>query len=262
VTPDDRQRLSSIAHTGSPMWGPIADGTLEEVVARVGELGAGGESRTVDLGCGPAELSRRLAERHRSSVVGVDTSPYAIQEAERRLAASEARERMELRLADVHDLDPDGTFDVVVCIGPGWTAGGWRSLAEWSARFVRRGGLLILGEGSWRTLPSDETLGRLGMAPDDYVRTDEVDDAVRSGDAEPLWSHRASRVEWDAYAEGYRSALEQFARAHPDDPIAPAAVERAGPGWAQFELLHEVLDFTVLIGETARIGQSTTTEAL
>jgi hypothetical protein len=99
------------------------------------------------------------------------------------------------------------------------------------------------------------------MASDEYVETEEVEDEVRSAGVEPAWSHRASRAEWDAYAESYRGALAAFPRRHPDDPIAPAAAERAGPGWAQFELLHEVLDFTVLIGETAGIGQSTTTEA-
>ncbi len=75
---------------------------------------------------------------------------------------------------------------------------------------------------------------------------------MRAGGVEPVWSRLASRDEWDAYGATYREALASFARDHPGDPIAPAAAERAGSGWAEFELLHEVLDFGLVIGRPVR----------
>lgn len=245
-----RQRLSAIAHGQSLMWGPIAEATLDELVDEVASRG-GDHERVIDLGCGPAELLRRVVERSGARGVGLDLSPHAIAEAGRRVGRSPARDRIELRLADVLELAPEPSHDTVCCIGPGWPSGGWPSLPRWASRFGRPGSLLVLGEGAWRSTPSADVLGRLDMAIDDYVRSDEVDACLRGAGIEPLWTHRATDAEWDAYADAYRRCLTAFASAHPDDPLAPAAAERAGRGWARFELLHATIDFVTVVARAA-----------
>ena len=247
-----RQRLSAIAHTGSLMWGPISAPTIDSVMDRLAKLGVGSVTSVVDLGCGPAELSRRIAQNLGARVLAIDASPFAIEEARRRLAGSPAMDRVDLRLGDVHELEAGGDYDLALCIGPGWDAGGWQALSEWAARFVRTEGLVVIGEGAWRSQPSPDALERLGMAAGDYVISDQIEEAVRAGEVDPLWIRLVARDEWDAYGATYRAALASFARDHPDDPIAPAAAERAGPGWAEFELLHEVLDFGLVIGRPWR----------
>lgn len=131
----DRQRLSAIAHTGSAMWGPISESTIQEILSRAGAF-IERTSGILDLGCGPAELLCRLAERTGTSGVGIDASPHAVEEAARRLDASPARHRIELRVADVHGLPRKPEFDLVICIGPGWDTGGWPELTRWAAGFL------------------------------------------------------------------------------------------------------------------------------
>jgi SAM-dependent methyltransferase len=243
----DRQRLSAIAHTGSTMWGPISESTIQEILSRAVAF-IEPTSGILDLGCGPAELLRRLAERTGASGVGIDASPHAVEEAARRLDASPARHRIELRLVDVHEVPRRPAFDLVICIGPGWDAGGWPELTRWTAGFVRSGGHLLVGEGAWRTKPSDGTLDRLQMSAADYLPSDQVPDAVRTAGVEPQWVHRSTPHEWQAYGDAYRGALRRFADVNPKDPMAAAALQRSGPGWPTFELLHETLDFVLVLG--------------
>jgi SAM-dependent methyltransferase len=248
----DRQRLSAIAHTGSLMWGPISESTLDALLAAIEGEAAAPNRRVIDLGCGPAELSRRLAERSGARVVAVDVSPFAIEEAGRRLAASAARELVELRLGDVTELEGGGGYDRVICIGPGWKSGSWLHLGRWATRFASRNALLVLGEGAWRRHPSTAELARLGMTSEDYPASEDVEGMMESAGLHVAWTHRSDGREWSAYAETYRTALDRFGREHPDDPIAGAALERAGSGWSEFELLHDLLDFVLVVCRAPR----------
>ena len=241
-----RQRLSAIAHAGAAMWGPVGEATLAALVDRLEAAGIVGGDLVLDLGCGPAELLRRVCEWTGANGVGIDTSPEALAEAARRLATSPARERVELRADDATNQPRDGRAAVALCIGPGWATGGWAAMTGWVAGFVRPGGHFVLGEGAWAREPSTSELQRLGMTLDDYPATDEVEAAVRRH-AVPLWRHRSTAEEWETYAAGYRSSLSSFATEHPDHELAPAAAQRAGPGWATFELVHELLDFVIVI---------------
>jgi len=229
------------------MWGPVGDETIAELTARIGQHGLGATSRVLDLGCGPAELLRRICESTGAGGTGIDASPFALTEARRRLSVSPARDRVDLRLGDATALDPRGDHDLVICIGPGWKSGGWRALVAWASGFVAPGGLLLLGEGAWRLDPPLEALARLEMRPEEYLPSAEVPAAVAATGASVIWTHRATADEWAAYAADYRAAMRAFARDHPDDPVTPALRERAEAGWADYETLHELLDFVLVL---------------
>lgn len=232
------------------MWGPIGSETITELTALVGRHGINGASRVLDLGCGPAELLRRVCESTGARGTGIDASPFAIAEARRRLAGSPARDRIELHLGDATTLDPRGDQDLVICIGPGWKSGGWRSLATWASRFSEPGGLLLLGEGAWRADPPRDAIARLGIAVEDYPSSDGVADAVAASGARVIWRRLATTEEWSAYAGDYRAAMRSFAREHADDPVTPGLLERAESGWADYETLHELLDFVIVLAVT------------
>ena len=243
-----RQRLSAVAHATSLMWGPIAEATVDDIVVRLASLGIGRGSRVLDLGCGPAELLRRIVERTGAAGVGVDTSPFALEEARERLARSSVGDRIELRLADVKGLDRRAVHDLVLCIGPGWDTGGWSGLTAWASGFVAPGGHLLLGEGAWRRGPTIDELRTLGMELDAYPPSDAVEGIVHEAGVQVLWSHRVAGADWDAYGERYRGAMLEFVRSSPNDPIAAAARERSGSHWPMYDLLHSVLDFVLVLG--------------
>jgi SAM-dependent methyltransferase len=228
---------------------------VDDIVERVASMGIGGGSRVLDLGCGPAELLRRIVERTRASGVGVDTSHFALDEARARIARSSAGDRIELRLADVTQIERRCEHDVVLCIGPGWDAGGWSSLAQWAAGFVALGGHVVLGEGAWRRRPTAGELRTLGTELDAYPKSQSVERIVGQYGVQVLWSGRATSEDWDAYGERYRSAMLDFARSTPDDPLAAAARERSGTEWPTFDLLHSILDFVLVLGRPDRKAQ-------
>lgn len=233
------------------MWGPISDATLDDLLERVESLGIGLGSRVLDLGCGPAELLRRIVERTGAFGVGIDASPFAIEEARARVARSGVGDRIELRLGDVNAVDRSPAHDLVLCIGPGWDHGGWHRLVEWTTAFVAPGGHLLVAEGAWRRDPTSTELRALGMTTDSYPLTDRVEGIVARAGVDVLWSHRVGADDWDAYGERYRSAMLSFVESSPDDPLAPVARERSGRGWAMYEVLHSLLDFVFVLGRPA-----------
>jgi SAM-dependent methyltransferase len=251
-----RPRLSAVAHATSLMWGPINEATLDDIVERVASLGIGRGSRVLDLGCGPAELLRRIVERTGASGVGVDTSPFALDEARARIARSSVGDRIELRLVDVEQIDRRPAHDLVLCIGPGWETGGWSTLTDWTAGFVAPGGHLLLGDGAWRCVPTAGELRTLGMELGAYPPSDAVERIVASAGVEVLWSHRVTPEDWNAYGERYRGAMLDFAHSSPDDPIAAAARERSGPGWPTYDLLHSLLDFAFVLGRPNAVASA------
>lgn len=246
----DRQRLSAIAHATSAMWGPITEATLATVVAEVAARGLDARSRLLDLGCGPAELLRRLVAATGARGTGIDSSPFALAEARRRLAGRAEAQRIELRLADVTEEPATAAFDLVACIGPGWAHGGWDRLASWASGFAVPGGWILLGEGAWRTRPSSEDLAALGLSFADYPMSRDVGAAVTRGGATPVWQHVVSPADWDAYGAAYRSAMLAHLEEAPDDPLAPALRERSGEGWPRYERLHRLLDFVIVLAST------------
>jgi SAM-dependent methyltransferase len=245
--PDDRQRLSAIAHATSTTWGPISEATLTAIVERIAGLGLDRTSCVLDLGCGPAELLRRVVAVTGARGVGIDSSPHALEEAHRRLAGHPEADRIELQLADVTAITPRAAFDLVLCIGPGWDHGGWEALTAWAVRHAAPGGSVLLAEGAWRAPPAAEDLDTVGLAVTDYVPTAAVPAAVRRGGADPVWHRVVDASEWDAYGRAYRAAMLAFLERSADDPLAPALRARAGPGWPVYERLHALLDYVIVL---------------
>ena len=140
----------------------------------------------------------------------------------------------------------------MLCIGPGWDAGGWSTLAHWAAGFVAPGGHVVLGEAAWRRRPTTGELRTLGMDAEAYPISERVEGFVARSGVQVLWSGRARSDDWEAYGERYRTAMLDFVRSAPDDPLAAAARERSGTDWPTFELLHSILDFVLIFGRPGR----------
>lgn len=91
----------------------------DEFVARFGELHAGHERSTpviLDLGCGPGDVTVRLARAlPGTSLVGVDGAAAMLEEGRRRVAREDLGDRIELRHRHLPDPTlPTAAFDAVV----------------------------------------------------------------------------------------------------------------------------------------------------
>lgn len=103
-------------------------------------------SRVLDIGGGSGVYARPLAQKGHS-VTLVDLSPELIEIAREEDAKAPDGERLSsIVCADIASYEPQGSFDAVVCLGPGYHAGGAQEFArmcEHAARFARPGGLIF-----------------------------------------------------------------------------------------------------------------------
>jgi SAM-dependent methyltransferase len=86
---------------------------IERQVARLARLIAPPPARVLDAACGPGLYAVRLARRG-WSVAGVDTGDAVIRHARR--LAREARVDVDLRRADLRELELDAEFDAVILV--------------------------------------------------------------------------------------------------------------------------------------------------
>jgi cyclopropane-fatty-acyl-phospholipid synthase len=126
-----------------------ADQTLKEAqqakIERVlNLLDLNGGENVLEIGCGWGGLAERLLEKHGSSVTGITLSAEQLAYAQRRLQASIAEGRCDLRLQDYRDVR--GTFDRIVSIEMLEAVGEayWPTYFDRLRSLLRPGGIAVL----------------------------------------------------------------------------------------------------------------------
>jgi ubiquinone/menaquinone biosynthesis C-methylase UbiE len=108
---------------------------------RVLELLEGIRGSVIDVGCGPGELVRALAEK-KLSVSGVDAAEGMIEQASQ---LTQGMENVRLAVGDATRLEePDGAFDVVTCIGVIERIAPNSAAFSEMARVVKTGGTVVI----------------------------------------------------------------------------------------------------------------------
>ncbi|MFC7533615.1 trans-aconitate 2-methyltransferase [Actinoplanes sp. GCM10030250] len=145
----------------------------------VRQIGAEQPRAVVDLGCGPGELTRTLAERWpRARVVGVDSSPEMITKA----AADPGP--VEFRLGDIAGWRPEPGVDVVVTNAAlQWVPGHQEMLVRWVGELPAGAWIAMQVPGNFDS-PGHRAVREIGAGPryadrlDGVLRADPVDDAA------------------------------------------------------------------------------------
>ena len=220
----DRWNFFDISHRDHLVCNPLSSEKVDELVA-VLDLSPG--ARVLDIACGKAELLVRLVKRYGASGDGVDLSPYCVRDARAR-----AQERVPGAALVFHELDgraftaAPGWYDLALCLGASWVFGGHRGTLQALRRFLRPGGLVVVGEPYWRRTPDP-----------DYLRASGYDAAAFTTHAGNvaigldlglvfLYSLVSSEDDWDGYEGRQWRTAEWYAAAHPDDPDAAEVVQR------------------------------------
>ncbi|MEU6722611.1 class I SAM-dependent methyltransferase [Nonomuraea wenchangensis] len=205
----DRQLISAIAHTDHPIAAPVSDASLDRLLGRAA-LPEG--ARVLDLGCGPGAWALRALELVPSAVAdGVDLSPHAVSAAEREAAARGLAGRFTARLADISAFPAGEPYDLVLAVGSTHAFGGLKGTMEALARFVRPGGLALVGEGFWERPPTPELVAEIGAFPDLAGTVA----AAESGGWLTVHAHVSDRAEWDDYEFSWTGSLARWAAEHP-----------------------------------------------
>jgi len=185
-------------------------------------------AQVLDIACGKGEFLIRLAELYDIQGVGVDISPYCINdclEKQRKRVPNSDIKFKEMDGANYKPESPDA-FDVVMCIGASWVYGGHRGTIQALKKMTTPDGLIIVGEPFWLKEPSEEYLKA------DNIKRDEFGahhDNVRVGEEEGLtciYTLVSDYDDWDHYETLGWWAVDEYARENPDDQDIPALLKR------------------------------------
>jgi SAM-dependent methyltransferase len=220
----NRHKFSAIAHRDHDYMNPISAAKVERLLDL---LPLDDASRVLDLGCGRAELSLRIIERFRSTVVAVDNSSMMLDAARERAEWTGALAKLHLDDIDIREFQADPeTFHLSVMLGGGGIAGGMTGICKQLKVWTKSGGYVLIGEGYWRAKPHPDYLTLLDGSEGEFLdHKGNVQAGVDVG-LIPMHATTASQDEWDEYEWKYCRSIERYAREQPEDPDVPAMLER------------------------------------
>ncbi len=148
----DIWKYYSITHNKHSILNPMSKVKLDGLLSLL-DIKKG--SRVLDIGCGKGEFLIRLCELYNIHGIGVDTSPYFIEDCKN-------NKRKRIPGSDIKFLEMDGAkykpehnelFDLVACLGASFTYKGYAGTIKALKKIVKPGGLVIIGEPYWLTEP-------------------------------------------------------------------------------------------------------------
>jgi SAM-dependent methyltransferase len=193
----------------------------------VRQLNLSDEGTVLDIGCGRGHVLHLILSQSSKRGIGVDSSPLAIARAANDLAPLVAAGRLTL-VNEVFDASRFAaeSLQLVICIGSTHAAGGYRATLQAAKRLLRAEGLLLIGEGYWKTSPADEYLAFLGMSAEEQSTHLANQAAGVEEGFELLACSQCNLEEWDVYEGQYARNVEAYVAAHDGDPDAPAMLAR------------------------------------
>jgi SAM-dependent methyltransferase len=220
----DRQMISSIAHFDHPICAPVSEVHLERLLTRA-KLPAG--ARILDLGCGEAAWTLRALELYADATAdGVDISARGLAAAAKDAEARGLSDRIRLHETSAVDFPVAEPYDLVLCVGATHAFGGLAATMDGVRRYLRPGGLVLVGEAFWERPPTPEALTKLGAAPDDYADLSGTVAAVEGAGFRVVYGHTSELTEWDEYEWSWTGSLNRWALDHPG-PEGEAALTAA-----------------------------------
>lgn len=222
----DTWKYFDITHKHHVLCNPTSLAKLDDVIALL-NLKPG--AQVVEIACGKGEMLARLAERYGIGGVGIDKSPYCIDDASEKLRQRAPDARIRLLLMDGADYEPESleSFNMAMCIGASWIYKGHRGTLRALKAMVRPGGFILVGEPYWIQEPSVEYLeADVGLRREDFGSHH---NNVVIGEEEgliPLFTAASSQDDWDRYEALQWFAANEYVAEHPDDPDVPELLAR------------------------------------
>lgn len=210
--------LMDILHRKQLIMNPMRSEKLDRFIEA---LNLPKNSRVIDFGCGKGEFLLRLHSLYNIKGVGIDKSPYCINESKRQKQLRAPESDIEYLLMDGKDYAASNEFDLASCMGASWIWGGIEGTLNSLNKLVKPGGLIVLGEPYWLKEPDEEYLALEGFKRSDFHSHMEN---VLMGDEFGLTCAYtlASDVEdWDGYETPHWWAVSEYSDRNPDDPDVP-----------------------------------------
>jgi SAM-dependent methyltransferase len=211
------------------------------------------EASLLDLGCGKGEMLCTWARDHAVTGVGVDQSPFFLDDARARAAELEVSDRVEFVQAEAGGYICAEPVDVACCVGASWIAGGVAGTLELLRSSLRTGGTLLLGEPFWRRQPDSPRVLAACHAHDanSYRSLPGLVEQFGALGYDLVEMVLADHDSWDRYVAAQWLSIRRWLDAYPEDELAaefreelsesPARYvqyQREYLGWGVFALMR------------------------
>lgn len=220
-------RFHEIAEANHRILNPFTHEKLM-LLGEVCRLRAG--QRQLDLACGKAEMLCQWAKRWGIHGTGVDISTVFLAAARERAVEFGVADQITLIEADagqylVDAANDSSRYDLVSCIGATWIGGGLVGTLKLMQAVVKPEGLLLVGEPYWIDTPPDAAYAAHGFSKEDYTSLVGTLDRFESVGLDLVEMVLADQDSWDRYEAAQWWTVNEWMRAHPDDPDLPAIRE-------------------------------------
>ncbi len=170
----------------------------------------------MDLGCGKGEALRLVLALCGGTGTGIDLSARMLGD----VGGSGAS--IEFIHADAAGWRRDRVADLAICMGSTHIFGGTAGASAALAGLVGRGGVVLVGDGYWRSVPATEHLRDFGMEANELTDLQRMVECVERQNLVPVAVQSSSEAEWDDYEWSLIRSVELWAMENPDDPDVEA----------------------------------------
>ena len=216
-----QEQFSHRAHQGMIYHNPLNPQKIRSIIKR---LPLKGPAKILDVGSGPGQLLCDIAKQFPdANLVGIDPSQLSTKLAAGRISESGFTGRINLINEKIQDCPQElESLDCAIAMGATHAIGNFAETLKQFMKWVKPGGLALIGEGFWMQDPPQAYLDFLGCKADSYRSfAGNVEFARELGWIE-LYSGVTNQDEWDEYEGGYLFNIEQYIHEHPDDEDADA----------------------------------------
>lgn len=242
-------RIFSIRESRHHIHNPLTELQLAELGAAL-DLPAG--ARVLDLACGSGELLCTWARDHGLTGLGVDLNPDFVASARARADELGVSGAVRFVEADAAGYVAEVPVDVAACAGATWIGGGVPGTLALLRRSLVPGGILLVGEPYWRTVPTTpESVARCGAgSAEDFLTLPRLLASFGELGYDVVEMVCATQESWDRYQAPQWLSMRRWADAHPDhelhdevrrllrtEPEQYATYTREHVGWGVFALI-------------------------
>lgn len=242
-------RVFSIRESRHRIHNPLTERQLADFGSAL-YLPAG--ARILDLACGSGELLSTWARDHGVTGVGVDINPDFITSARARADELGVSAAVRFVEADAAGYVIDEHVDIAACVGATWIGGGVPGTLDLLTQSLKPGGMLLVGEPYWRTVPTTpEVLAGCGVqSAEDYVSLPELLASFGAQGYDVVEMVCSTEESWDRYQAAQWLNMRRWADTNPGhelhdevrrllstEPQQYAAYTRTHFGWGVFALI-------------------------
>ncbi len=209
-------------------------------------------TRVLDLGSGSGEMLCTWARDHGITGIGVDLSRLFTEQADLRARELGVSDRVTFVHGDAAGYVAEERVDVAACVGATWIGGGVAGTLELLGRSVRAGGIMLVGEPYWRTMPPSEDIARgcLATSIADYLTLPALLASFGDLGYDVVEMVLADQNGWDRYEAAKWLTMHRWLETNADDelaaevraqltsePVRYATYTREYLGWGVFALM-------------------------